>query len=169
MKVWNKVEHSIDFISDMLGRMGWFLVIYAMVFGLTDVILRYFFNEPSLWISITIQYSIVMLACVSGPYALNNGAFVKLDVFYDKFSPKRKAICDIVTFAFAFLYLYVLVTKGIDAAASSIARREMTPTAVQIPLYHLKALIPFAAFCTLLVTTKKLVQDIQVVIRNEKS
>ncbi|MGM8364316.1 TRAP transporter small permease subunit [Virgibacillus sp. W0181] len=161
MKVWETIEVTIDNISEILGRIGWCLVLYAMVFGLTDVILRYIFNQPSLWISVTIQYAIVLLACVSGPYALRNDAFVRLDVFYEKFSPRKKAITNIITFIFAFLYLYVLITKGMDAALSSIGRKEMTPTAVSIPLYHLKTMIPICAFFTLLVVLKNLVIDIQ--------
>lgn len=161
MKTWGKIEFTIDFISEILGRIGWCLVLYAMAFGLTDVLLRYLFNQPSLWISVTIQYAVVLLACVSGPYALRNDAFVRLDVFYEKFSPKKKAISNIITFVFAFLYLYVLIMKGMDAALASISRKEMTPTAIAIPLYHLKTIIPICAFFTLLVVLKNLVIDIQ--------
>ena|SRR5690625_1686688 len=168
MQTWGRIETGIDFISEWSGRLGWMIVLYAMVFGLSDVILRYVFNLPSLWISITIQYAIVLLACVSGPYALNNRAFVKLDVFYERFPPRVKAICDIITFAITFIYLYVLITRGIDLAISSFGRNEMTPTAVQIPLYHLKAIIPLAAFCTMLVAIKKLGQDIQTVVKYKK-
>ncbi|TMN23550.1 TRAP transporter small permease subunit [Lentibacillus cibarius] len=164
MKVWGKVELTIDSISEWLGRIGWILILYALFFGLYDVIMRYFFDEPSLWISTTIQYAMVLLACVSGAYSLNEGSFVKLDLFYEKMSPKTKAICDIITFVFAFLYLYVLITKGIEAALASIARQETTPTSIPIPLYHLKAVIPIGAFCVLLVAIKKLVQDIQTLL-----
>ncbi|MFD1362416.1 TRAP transporter small permease subunit [Lentibacillus salinarum] len=161
MRIWGKVELTIDSISEWLGRIGWLLILYALFFGLFDVIMRYFFNEPSLWISTTIQYSMVLLACVSGAYSLNTDSFVKVDLFYEKFSPRTKAICDVITFAFAFLYLYVLVTKGIEAASASFATKETTPTAVSIPLYHLKAAIPIGAFCVLLVAIKKFVHDIQ--------
>ena len=116
MRTWGRIEFTIDYISEILGRVGWFLVLYAMVFGVTDVFLRYLFNQPSLWISVTIQYAVVLLACVSGPYALRNNAFVRLDVFYERFSPKKKAISNIITFVFAFLYLSVRITKGMDAA-----------------------------------------------------
>jgi TRAP-type mannitol/chloroaromatic compound transport system permease small subunit len=162
MKFWIKVGQFIDYLCELLGKIGWVLVIYCTFFGLYDVIMRYAFNKPSLWIGTTIQYAMVLLACVSGAYALKNDAFVKLDVFYANFSPKTKAICDIVTYAFTFIYLYILITKGIQAAQASFATRQVTPTAVPIPLYHLKAIIPAGAFCVLLVATKKLVLDIQI-------
>ncbi|KJS86632.1 MAG: hypothetical protein JM58_06685 [Peptococcaceae bacterium BICA1-8] len=164
MKFWSKVGQIIDFIAEGLGRIGWVLVIYCMAFGLYDVIMRYFFNSPSLWIGVTIQYAMVLLACVSGAYALKNDAFVKLDVFYANFSPRTKAICDIFTFTLTALYLYVLIWKGVQAAQASWFTRQVTPTAVPIPLYHLKSMIPLGAFFVLLVATKKLVIDIATVI-----
>ncbi|MFZ7101260.1 MAG: TRAP transporter small permease subunit [Peptococcaceae bacterium] len=163
MKFWSKIGQMIDSLSELLGRLGWVLVIYCMSFGLYDVIMRYLFNKPSLWIGTTIQYAMVLLACVSGAYALKNDAFVKLDVFYANFSQRTKALCDIATYTLTFLYLSVLIIKGIQAAQASFATRQVTPTAVPIPLYHLKALIPFGAFCVLLVATKKLVLDIRAV------
>lgn len=168
MKVWSRIEQIIDSISEVLGRFGWLLVLYCMLFGLTDVILRYFFNQPSLWIGVTLQYAMVLMACVSGAYALKNDAFVKLDLFYANFSPRKKAICDIFTFVLAFLYLYVLIWKGTQAGLASLALKQVTPTAIPIPLYHLKLLIPFGAFCVLLVAIKNLVRDIQTVIGYER-
>jgi len=168
MKVWTKMEQIIDSISEVFGRISWLLVFYCMVFGLTDVILRYVFNRPSLWISETIQYAMVLLACLSGAYALNKDAFVKLDLFYARFSLRTKAIFDIGTSIIAFLYLYILITKGIDAAQMAIFLKTATPSAMPIPLYHLKAFIPFAVFCFLLVVIKKLVNDILLIIGYEK-
>jgi len=169
MKVWSKIEQIIDLISEWLGRFGWLLVLYAMSFGLYDVIMRYFFSKPSLWIGVTVQYAMVLLACVSGAYALNRDAFVKLDLFYANFSPRTKAIADIATSTLTFLYLSVLIWKGTQAAIASFNIRQVTPTAIPIPLYHLKAFIPFGAFCVMLVAIKKLVQDIQTVIGYKKS
>ena len=86
MKLWNTFEKTIDFIAEMMGRLGWLLIIYLMVFGVTDVFLRYVLNSPSLWISSTLQVAMVLLACVGGIYSLNDNAFVKLDLFYAAFS-----------------------------------------------------------------------------------
>lgn len=167
MKVWSKVEQIIDVSVEYMGRFGWLLILYAMSFGLYDVIMRYAFNKPSLWIGVTIQYAMVLLACVTGAYALNHDAFVKLDLFYANFSPKTKAIVDILTYTLTFTYLVIMIWKGMAAASASFAIKQVTPTAVPIPLYHLKAFIPIGAFFALLVATKKLVRDILTVIGYE--
>jgi len=163
MKVWSKTGQIIDSTNEWMGRFGWLLILYMMSFGLYDVIMRYLFNKPSLWIWLTLQFAMVALACVGGGYALRYGAFVKLDIFYGRFSPRGKAILDIFTFAFTFLYCFILIWKGIEAANASFAMRQMTPTAIRMPLYHLKSLIPLGAFALLLVASKKFALDIRTV------
>lgn len=164
MKVFNKIEQGIESVNEWGGRIGWFLILYMMSFGLYDVIMRYLFNMPSLWIWLALQFAMVMLACVAGGYAFLHGDFVKLDILYGRFSPRGKAIADTLTFMFTLLYCAILIWKGIEAANMSFSIRQMTPTAIRLPLYPLKALIPLGAFLLLLVAGKKFISDIQTVI-----
>ncbi|NNK97288.1 MAG: TRAP transporter small permease subunit, partial [Desulfobacterales bacterium] len=103
-----------------------------------------------------------------GVYSLNDNAFVKLDLFYANFSPRKKAICDIITVVFTFLFLSVLIWKGTTAALLSVKLKQMTPTGVPIPIYPLKIFIPISAVFMLLVVIKKLVNDIKTVITGGK-
>ena len=161
MKLWNTIEKAIDFIAEMMGRIGWLLIIYLMVFGVTDVFLRYVLNAPSLWISTSLQIAMVLLACVGGIYALNDNAFVKLDLFYANFSPKKKAVCDIITVVFTILFLGVLIWKGYQAAKMSVMLNQHTPTSIPLPVYPLKIFFPITGIIMLLVVIKKLVKDIR--------
>lgn len=167
MKLWNTIEKTIDFIAEAMGRFGWLLIIYLMVFGVADVFLRYVMNSPSLWISTTLQVAMVLLACVGGIYALNDNAFVKLDLFYANFSPKKKAVCDLITVVFTMLFLGVLVWKGYQAAMFSIKLNQHTPTSVPIPIYPLKAFFPITGVIMLLVVIKKMVRDIRTLTSSE--
>ncbi|MFW2366359.1 MAG: TRAP transporter small permease subunit [Desulforhopalus sp.] len=168
MKIWGLIEKAIDFIAEVFGRIGWVLILYCMFFGVSDVFLRYVLNSPSLWISSTLQIAMVLVACVGGVYALNDNAFVKLDLFYANFSPRKKAICDILTVGYTGLFLGVLIWKGTTAALLSVKMNQVTPTSIPIPIYPLKIFIPIAAVVMALVVIKKLVRDIQTVITGEK-
>ena len=130
--------------------------------------LRYVLNTPSLWISTTVQVAMVLMACVGGVYALNDDAFVKLDLFYANFTPRKKAICDIITVIFTFLFLYVLIWKGTQAAMLSVKLKQVTPTSIPIPIYPLKIFIPISGVIMMLVVIKKLVNDIRTVITGGK-
>lgn len=168
MKLWGMTERVIDFIAEAMGRIGWCLLLYCMILGVTDVFLRYVLNSPSLWISTTLQFAMVLMACVGGVYALNDDNFVKLDLFYANFSPRKKAICDIITVVFTVMFLGVLIWKGTTAALLSVKMNQMTPTSIPMPLYPLKAFIPISGFIMLLVVIKKLVNDVITVITGEK-
>jgi TRAP-type mannitol/chloroaromatic compound transport system permease small subunit len=167
MKIWLQLQKIIDVIAEIFGKIGWVLVLYCMFFGVTDVFLRYVLNQPSLWIGATIQAAMVLVACFGGTYALNHNAFVKLDLFYANFSPRKKAICDLITSFYTFLFLSVLIWKGIDAAKLSLMLKQVTPTGVPIPIYPIKMVIPAAAVFTLLVAIKKFVNDIITAIKGE--
>ena len=168
MKSWNKIGQAIDSTSEWMGRVGWFIILYLMSFGLYDVMMRYLFDKPSLWIWLTLQYGMVTLAGVAGGYALLHGSFVKLDLLYGRFSLRGKAIADIFTFVFTLLYCVILIWKGIEAAHMSITIRQMTPTAIRLPLYPLKAIIPLGGFLLLLVAVKKFVFDVKTVFYTGK-
>lgn len=169
MRIWAMIEKVIDLISELFGRIGWILLLYCMFLGVTDVFLRYVLDSPSLWISTTVQVAMVMMACVGGVYALNDNAFVKLDLFYANFSDRKKAICDIITVVFTFMFLIVLVWKGYHAAMLSVKMKQVTPTSIPIPIYPLKIFIPVAGVVMVLVVLKKLVNDIITVVTGKAS
>ena len=168
MKFWNYTEKGIDLLAEVMGRIGWVLLLYCMVLGVIDVFLRYVMNNPSLWISTTVQFAMVLMACVGGVYALNAEAFVKLDLFYANFSARKKAICDIITVVFTLMFLGVLIWKGYHAALLSVKLKQVTPTSIPMPLYPLKIFIPISGVFMLLVVIKKLVNDIITVVTGKR-
>lgn len=168
MKLWRGVDWLIDAIAEFLGRIGWLLILYCMIFGVTDVFLRYALNAPSQWIGTTLQAAMVLMACTGGAYALKHDAFVKLDLFYANVSTRTKAVLDVLTAPFTLLFLGVLIWKGIDAALLSIRFNQVTPTAVPIPIYPIKSIIPMAGAIVLLVVVKQLVRDVRRIMRGDQ-
>jgi TRAP-type mannitol/chloroaromatic compound transport system permease small subunit len=165
MQFWRGVEKLIDGIAEFLGRVGCGLILYCMIFGVTDVFLRYALNAPSQWIGTTLQAAMVMIACTGGAYALKHDSFVKLDLFYAAARTRTKAVLDVLTASFTFLFLFVLIWKGTDAALMSVRLNQVTPTAVPIPIYPIKSAIPIAAAIVLLIVCKKFFRDIGTIIR----
>ena len=76
------LERTTSAISEVMGRIGWFLILYCMAFGVSDVFMRYVMNAPSQWTGTTMQAAMVLLACTGGVDALQQDSFVKLDLFY---------------------------------------------------------------------------------------
>lgn len=156
-------EAVTNVVSEIMGRIGWLLILYCMVFGVSDVFMRYVLNAPSQWIGTTLQAAMVLLACVGGVYALRHDSFVKLDVFYANASARKKAVLDVLTAPVAILFLVVLIWKGYEAGSLSMMLNQWTPTAVPIPIYPIKFAIPVSGFLVLLIVLRKLIRDLQTI------
>ncbi len=154
-------------ISEFAGWIGWFLILYCMAFGVSDVFMRYLLNNPSQWIGTTLQAAMVLLACVGGIYSLQHDSFVKLDLFYANATTRKKAILDVLTAPIAILFLVTLIWKGYEAGSLSLMLNQWTPTSVPIPIYPIKFAIPLAGFFVLLIVIKKLLVDLQTIFGGE--
>jgi TRAP-type mannitol/chloroaromatic compound transport system permease small subunit len=169
MKLLRGIDWLIDGIAEFMGQIGWLLLLYCMIFGVSDVFLRYALNMPSQWIGTTTQAAMVLLACVGGAYALKYDAFVKLDVFYAGASRRRKALLDIFTAGFSVLFLGVLIWKGFEAAQLSFRLNQMTPTAVPIPLAPIKSAIPLGAAVVLVMVIRQLIRNVHTILTDDGS
>lgn len=164
MQILRLVDQAIDFIAELFGRLGWLLILYCVFFGTLGVFLRYALNDPSLWIGSTLQAAMVVMACVGGAYALHQNAFVKVDVFYENLTRRGKAVCDLITVSYTVMYLGILIFEGAKQAQISIMLGQTTPSAVPIPIYPFKVIIPIAAAVVLIVVLKKVIQDVATVL-----
>ena len=164
MKAGKRASKLLTWITEGAGVVGMLVILYCMIFGVSDVFLRYVLNQPSLWIGTSLQAALVILACVAGGYSYYHGDFIKLDLFYANLSTRTKAVLDVITAVFTFMFLVVLAWKGWQAGMFSLKLKQVTPTAVPIPLAPIKLLIPAAAVLMLLLVLRQLYRDIRTVI-----
>lgn len=108
----DQIERSIDRFSDVLGWIAGFLTFVMLLNVFYDAIMRYFFRSGS----IAMQemewhiFSVVFLFGIS--YALKEDGHVRVDILYDRFSPKWKAIVNIGGTLLFLIPLAVLIANG---------------------------------------------------------
>ena len=85
-----------------------------------EVLARFVFNSPTNWVHESMFLMFGMQYMLSGAYAYREDQHVRVDVFYSKFSPRGKAIADIVTSVFFFIFT---VTMLVDRLALRRRRR----------------------------------------------
>ena len=70
-----------------------------------EVIARFVFNSPTNWVHESMFLMFGMQYMLAGAYAYREDQHVRVDVFYAKFSPRGKAIADIITSVFFFIFI----------------------------------------------------------------
>ena len=118
-----------------------------------EVIMRYFFNAPTLWaFDFTIQmYGAVFL--MGGASAMSTKTHVKADMYYNKLSEKGQAILDLVLFiCFYAPGVFALTYAGYFYAKKAwIVHETSWNSPAQIQIYFSKSLIPIAGLLLLII------------------
>lgn len=141
----------IDATSTLLGKIAaWAVVLLTVLIG-WEVFSRYALNNPHAWVfdvQIMLYGALFML---SGAYTLAKNGHVRGDVLYGFLQPRTQATLDLVLYIIFFLPGIIALTwAGWIYARESLAIREQTFSAVPLPLYPFKFVIPLAGFMLLL-------------------
>ena len=118
-----------------------------------EVIMRYFFNAPTLWsFDFTIQmYGAVFM--MGGASAMSTKTHVKADMYYNKLSEKGQAILDLILFiCFYAPGVFALTYAGYFYAKKAwIVHETSWNSPAQIQVYFSKSLIPIAGLLLLII------------------
>ena len=157
-----------DFIETINVKAGEFVAWWALIAVFVyyyEVIARFVFNSPTNWVHESMFLMFGMQYMVSGAYAYREDQHVRVDVIYAKFSPRGKAIADIVTSVFFFIFIGTMLVTGYRFAADAVNVGEHSFTEWGIQYWPVKLAIPIGATLLLLQGVAKLIKDVLFVMR----
>jgi len=118
--------HAIDAMSRFIGRIAMYLIFVLVGVLLWSSISKTFFY-PSLWTLETAQFVMVAYYILGGPYSIQLGSNVRMDLFYGGWSIRTKALIDAFTVLFLMFYLGVLLYGAVGSTAYSLGYFGMEP------------------------------------------
>jgi TRAP-type mannitol/chloroaromatic compound transport system permease small subunit len=87
---------AIDRVTDLTGRLVSWLTLAMVVVTMVIVVLRYYFESGSIALQESITYLHGLVFMLGIAFTLQRGGHVRVDIFYRGFSPRRKALVDLV-------------------------------------------------------------------------
>ncbi|SLN27193.1 Tripartite ATP-independent periplasmic transporters, DctQ component [Roseovarius gaetbuli] len=110
---------AIDAMNRFIGRFAMYLI-----FALIGVLLWSSFSKafftPSHWTLETAQFVMVAYYVLGGPYSIQLGSNVRMDLFYGGWSARQRAWFDAFTVLFLLFYLGMLLYGAISSTAYSL-------------------------------------------------
>lgn len=179
----------VDRINYRVGRFVMYGIFAMMAILLWSSVSKTFLL-PSLWTLEMAQFALVAYYMLGGPYSIQLGSNVRMDLLYDGWSERRKAWVDGITVLFLLVYLFVLlwgaigstayslghfggepfsffgslargfITGGPDGAAEVLGHPERSPTAWRPYLWPVKVIMVVGIFLMLLQALSELGKDI---------
>ena len=157
----------VDTINEKVGRAASMLLIPLVIIVMLEVILRYFFDRPTIWawdVNVQLAGALILLA---GGYTLLYKRHVIIDVVVGHFSPRARAITDLVTSPVFFIGYGVLLWLAIDEARYSVQIRELYSSVWSPPMYYFKVVMAVGFFLLLIQGVVKFIRDLSIATSSE--
>ena len=107
-----RLEQLFDRFSDVMGWIAGALNLAMLLNVFYDAIMRYFFSSGSIALQEMEWHLFAMVFLFGIAYALKEDGHVRVDVLYERFSPRWKAVVNIGGTLLLLLPLSVMVVEG---------------------------------------------------------
>jgi TRAP-type mannitol/chloroaromatic compound transport system permease small subunit len=138
---------AVEKLVAWLGRLAGLLNLVLIALIVLDVLLRALFDQTAAWVGELSWHLFAIIFLLGIPYALQQDRHVRVDLFYERFSPANKRLVNLTGMAFFLLpWAMVLFITGCRFAAEAWASGEGSPNPNGILwFFPIKAMIPITA------------------------
>ena len=126
---------------------SWFSLALVLLIS-TDVLLRYVFNFSTAALYEMEWHLFAIIFLLASPYTLQKNKHVRVDVFYNNFSKRKKNIIDLIgNIIFLIPFSFIIFYTSLPFVEDSYSILESSPDPGGLP-YRLiiKSIIPIAFF-----------------------
>ncbi|MFO7748766.1 MAG: TRAP transporter small permease subunit [Desulfobacteraceae bacterium] len=150
-------------VSSVAGCVKYLILVFVVI-TLVDVVLRYFFNAPTLWARELVALLFGPMWILTGAYLLVTDEQVRMDLVFHRFSARKKAVFDLITFTLFFFYFGTMAYYGWQDWWSCFINEELSRSVWRPVLWPFKLAIPVGISLLLLAGMAKYIRDLYVAI-----
>ena len=169
--MWSSLSKFIDRLSEWIGKASAWLIPLLIAELVYDTIARYVFNAPTAW-SYDISYMLYGAAFMGGAsYTLLLDEHVRIEVIYEKVSPKSRAVIDAIGYViFFFPSMGALLYFGTEFTIKSWKILESSGESMwSPPIYPFKTIITITALLLILQGIVQVVRCLVSIKKGRKS
>lgn len=140
------IHQTIDRINDLIGQAISWLALILVLLIVVDVFLRYVFQFSSPAMFELEWHLFAALFLLAAGWTFRNDQHVRVDLFYQKFSDKGKAVVNLIGSLLLLLpFCVVGFFESLDFAWNSLSIGETSPDPGGLPArYIIKGCIPIS-------------------------
>lgn len=126
---------------------SWFSLALVLLIS-TDVLLRYVFNFSTAALYEMEWHLFAIIFLLASPYTLQKNKHVRVDVFYNNFSKRKKNIVDLIgNIIFLIPFSFIIFYTSLPFVEDSYSILESSPDPGGLPYrFIVKSIIPIAFF-----------------------
>ena len=141
-----RFSKGFDKMLTVTAYLSGIIIIVLMLSMSYEVVMRYFFKEPTKWavdFAGYMQYACVLLGSA---WVLKISSHTRIDVLINRLRPRLQTLLNMITSLISLLACSIFCWKGFEATWSAYQRGDFLYREVEVPLSILYVFIPFAFF-----------------------
>jgi TRAP-type mannitol/chloroaromatic compound transport system permease small subunit len=153
---------AVDAVNYRVGRFAMYLIFVMAAILLASTGSRLITGVPFNWALEMSQFILSAYYLLGGAYALQMGSHVRMDLFYDRLSARKRAVTDAITILFVIFYLVVLFWGGVSSTEYAIVYKQQNYSAWGPVLWPIKVVMTLGVFLMLLQCIATFFKDIAI-------
>jgi len=152
MSILLRAEAVITRFSIGIGYFSAILLLLLVANVFFDVIMRYAFNDVSIGMQELEWHLYSMIFLFGVAYALQTDGHVRVDILYEKASPRHQALIDIIgTIVFLWPFCFLVAYYGVGFAHDAYTLNEMSGDPGGLPYrWIIKGMISLSFVCVII-------------------
>ena len=125
---------AFDRIVTSISRVMMFLILAGVFVTFFEVVMRYLFASPTLWVNELTLWLASIIYLAAGLYTMQRRAHIRITAVYDIVSPKVRLFCDYLAIFVLLVYAALMVVGGYDVAWEAFITWERLGTIFDPPV-----------------------------------
>jgi len=150
----------VDRIVSVVSRLTMFLTVIVVVITFYEVVMRYLFQSPTLWVNELTLWLGSVIFLMAGAYTMQRRAHIRITAVYDIVPRTVRLVFDIVAVLVVVAYAAMMIWAGFDVAFDTLMRWERFGTFWNPPIpATVKPLVLVVTFLVALQAVNNLLAD----------
>lgn len=132
------LEHEttgwMDRLSRLISRVGMFLTVVIVLIMCYEVVARYFFLRPTVWVNEMSLWLGGMIYLLAGLYVMQQRAHIRIFILYDMVPRNVQRVFDVISTALICVFAGAVIWGGFTEAYQKVMRWETFGTAWDPPI-----------------------------------
>lgn len=118
------------------------MLLLVGMFVFYEGVCRYVFQSPTLWVRDYAIYFVMWAVLLGSAYTMRTRGHVLVDVIIEKFSPANRRSMQIGIHIVILIFAIIITAAGLHSCVRAYQMKELTLSALYIPLYYPMSSIP---------------------------
>ena len=158
----NETVTFVDRFVSFVSRVAMLLTVIVVVITFYEVIMRYIFFSPTLWVNELSLWLGSMIFLIAGVYAMQRRSHIRITAVYDIVPHRVQRIFDFVSMLVVVAYAALMILAGFPVALDTLLRWERFGTFWNPPIpATVKPLVLIATFLVAVQAVNNFIVDLR--------